>query len=101
MFPYVLWKEVIKDYLEACSPEQLNRVIGFYPDEVCKLVPELRQKLGAFPQSGTRGHQFLYPALYPATGQKGCQSMSGNCMPCEGREDDIEISQATSRFRRG
>jgi len=49
--PYVLWSEVIKDYLEVCTPEQLFRVIGFYPSEVSKLVPELRQKLGAFPQS--------------------------------------------------
>ncbi len=49
--PYVLWKEVIKDYLEVCAPEQLYRVIGFYPAEVSKLVPELKQKLGAFPQS--------------------------------------------------
>ena len=49
--PYVLWKEVIKDYLEVCSPEQLYRVIGFYPSEVSKLVPELKQKLGAIPES--------------------------------------------------
>ncbi len=49
--PYILWKEVIKDYLETCTPEQLNRVIGFYPAEVAKLVPELSQKLRAFPQS--------------------------------------------------
>jgi len=49
--PYVLWSEVIKDYLEVCTPEQLYRVIGFYPGEVCKLVPEIKQKLGAVPQS--------------------------------------------------
>ncbi len=49
--PYVLWKEVIKGYLETCSPEQLYRVIGFYPAEVSALVPELRQKLGAVPPS--------------------------------------------------
>jgi len=49
--PYVLWKEIIKDYLGECTPEQLNRVIGFYPAEVAKLVPELSQKLRAFPQS--------------------------------------------------
>jgi len=49
--PYVLWKEVIKDYLEVCTPEQLYRVIGFYPGEVSKLVPELKHKLGALPQS--------------------------------------------------
>ncbi len=49
--PYVLWSEVIKDYLQDCTPEQLYRVIGFYPGEVCKLVPEIKQKLGAIPQS--------------------------------------------------
>jgi tetratricopeptide (TPR) repeat protein/KaiC/GvpD/RAD55 family RecA-like ATPase len=49
--PYVLWKEVIKDYLETCTPEQLYRVIGFYPAEVAKLVPEVSQKLRSIPQS--------------------------------------------------
>jgi tetratricopeptide (TPR) repeat protein/KaiC/GvpD/RAD55 family RecA-like ATPase len=49
--PYTLWGEVIKDYLENSSPEQLHRVIGFYPAEVAKLVPELRQRLAAIPQS--------------------------------------------------
>jgi adenylate cyclase len=49
--PYVIWKEVIKDYLETCIPEQLYRVIGYYPAEVAKLVPELNQKLRAIPQS--------------------------------------------------
>jgi predicted ATPase/tRNA A-37 threonylcarbamoyl transferase component Bud32 len=49
--PYVLWKEVIKNYLEVCTPEQLYRVIGFYPSEVSMLVPELNQKLRAIPQS--------------------------------------------------
>jgi tetratricopeptide (TPR) repeat protein/KaiC/GvpD/RAD55 family RecA-like ATPase len=43
--PYILWKEVIKDYLETCTLDQLDKVIGFYPAEVAKLVPELRQKL--------------------------------------------------------
>jgi tetratricopeptide (TPR) repeat protein len=49
--PYVLWSEAIRGYLEDCSPEQLYRVVGFYPAEVAKLVPELRQKLAAIPQS--------------------------------------------------
>jgi tetratricopeptide (TPR) repeat protein len=48
--PYILWKEVIKDYLGECTSEQLYRVIGFYPAEVAKLVPELSQKLRAIPQ---------------------------------------------------
>jgi len=49
--PYVLWKEVIKDYMEMSTPEQSYRVLGFYPAEVSVLVPELKQKLGAFPPS--------------------------------------------------
>jgi predicted ATPase len=49
--PYILWREVIRDYLENSNPEQLYRVIGFYPAEVAKLVPELSQKLRAIPQS--------------------------------------------------
>jgi len=49
--PYVIWKEIIKEYLETSTPEQLNRVIGYYPAEIAKLVPELNQKLRAIPQS--------------------------------------------------
>jgi tetratricopeptide (TPR) repeat protein len=49
--PYVIWKEIIKDYLETCIPEQLYRVIGYYPAEVAKLVPELGQKLRMMPPS--------------------------------------------------
>jgi predicted ATPase/KaiC/GvpD/RAD55 family RecA-like ATPase len=49
--PYIIWKEVIKDYLETCTPEQLYRVIGFHPAEIAKLVPELGQKLRSVPQS--------------------------------------------------
>jgi len=49
--PYVLWNEAIKDYLQVCTPERLYKVIGYYPSEVCKLVPEIKQKLGTIPQS--------------------------------------------------
>jgi predicted ATPase/KaiC/GvpD/RAD55 family RecA-like ATPase len=49
--PYILWKEVVKEYLEACTPEQLHRVIGYYPAEVAKLVPEISQTLRSIPQS--------------------------------------------------
>jgi predicted ATPase len=49
--PYILWKEIIKDYLETCTLDQLDKVIGFYPAEVAKLVPELSQKLRTIPQS--------------------------------------------------
>ena len=49
--PYVLWSEVIKEYVTVSTPEQVWRVIGLYPAEVCKLVPEVKQKLVAIPQS--------------------------------------------------
>jgi tetratricopeptide (TPR) repeat protein len=49
--PYTIWSEVIKDYLENSSPEQLYRVIGYYPAEIVKLVPELSQRLRTIPQS--------------------------------------------------
>ena len=49
--PYVLWREVIRDYLENSDLEQLHRVIGFYPAEVAKVAPELSQKFRAIPQS--------------------------------------------------
>jgi len=49
--PYVVWNEAIKDYLQVCTPERLYKVIGYYPSEVCKLVPEIKQKLGTIPQS--------------------------------------------------
>jgi tetratricopeptide (TPR) repeat protein/KaiC/GvpD/RAD55 family RecA-like ATPase len=49
--PYTIWKEVIKDYLVTCTLEHLDRVIGFYPAEVAKLVPEIGQKLTTIPPS--------------------------------------------------
>jgi predicted ATPase len=55
--PYVIWKEIIKEYLETSTPEQLNRVIGYYPAEVVKLVPELSQKLRAIARALTCRHQ--------------------------------------------
>jgi len=67
--PYVLWEEVIKDYLEACTPEQLFRVIGSYPIEVSKLVPELKQKLTAFPQSFPLSPEHSRDRLYEAVTQ--------------------------------
>jgi tetratricopeptide (TPR) repeat protein/KaiC/GvpD/RAD55 family RecA-like ATPase len=49
--PYVLWNEVIRDYLEICTLDQLDRVVGYYPGEISKLVPELKHKLRVIPQS--------------------------------------------------
>lgn len=49
--PYFLWREVIKDYLHSCTPEQLNKVMSSYPAELYKIVPEIKQKLGRIPES--------------------------------------------------
>jgi predicted ATPase len=67
--PYVLWEEVIKDYLEVCTPEQLFRVIGSYPIEVSKLVPELKHKLRAFPQSFPLSPEHSRDRLFEAVSQ--------------------------------
>ena len=67
--PYILWKEVIKDFLEECTPEQLYRVIGFYPAEVAKLVPELGQKLRTIPQSLPIGPEQEQNRLFEAVSQ--------------------------------
>ncbi len=67
--PYVLWKEVIKDYLETCPPEQLYRVIGFYPIEVSKLVPELKQKLRTIPESFPLSPEHSRDRLFEAVTQ--------------------------------
>ncbi|MGD0029463.1 MAG: tetratricopeptide repeat protein [Candidatus Bathyarchaeia archaeon] len=67
--PYILWKEVIKDYLETCNPEQLYRVIGFYPAEVAKLVPEIRQRLATIPQSFAISPEHEQNRLFEAVSQ--------------------------------
>ena len=67
--PYVLWEEVIKDYLEICTPEQLFRVIGSYPIEVSKLVPQLKQKLRTFPQSFPLSPEHSRDRLFEAVSQ--------------------------------
>ncbi len=67
--PYVLWEEVIKDYLETCTPEQLYRVVGSYPVEVSKLVPQLKQKLSTIPQSFPLSPEHSRDRLFEAVTQ--------------------------------
>jgi tetratricopeptide (TPR) repeat protein/tRNA A-37 threonylcarbamoyl transferase component Bud32 len=67
--PYVLWSEVVRDYLEICSPEQLYRVIGFYPAEIAKLVPELSQRLGTIPKSFPISPEHEQKRLFEAVSQ--------------------------------
>jgi tetratricopeptide (TPR) repeat protein/KaiC/GvpD/RAD55 family RecA-like ATPase len=67
--PYVLWQEVIKDYLEVCTPEQLYKVVGFYPVEVCRLVPELKQRLRAVPEAFPLSPEHSRDRLFEAVSQ--------------------------------
>ncbi|MGD8505409.1 MAG: tetratricopeptide repeat protein [Candidatus Bathyarchaeota archaeon] len=67
--PYILWEEVIRGYLEVATPEQLFRVIGSYPVEVSKLVPELKQKLRTFPQSFPLSPEHSRDRLFEAVSQ--------------------------------
>lgn len=65
--PYILWEEVIKEYMEVCTLEELQRVIGSYPIEVSKLIPEIKHKLRLIPQSfplnPERGRDRLFEAV--------------------------------------
>jgi tetratricopeptide (TPR) repeat protein/KaiC/GvpD/RAD55 family RecA-like ATPase len=67
--PYIIWKEVIKDYLEVCTVDQLDRVIGHYPAEVAKLVPELSEKLRTIPQSSPISPEQEQNRLFEAVSQ--------------------------------
>ena len=49
--PYVIWREVIKDYLTTASSEKIQQVIGSYPAQVIRLVPQIEKKLASIPQS--------------------------------------------------
>jgi tetratricopeptide (TPR) repeat protein/KaiC/GvpD/RAD55 family RecA-like ATPase len=67
--PYVLWQEVIKDYLEVCTSEQLYKVVGFYPVEVCRLVPELKQRLRVIPEAFPLSPEHSRDRLFEAVSQ--------------------------------
>jgi tetratricopeptide (TPR) repeat protein/KaiC/GvpD/RAD55 family RecA-like ATPase len=67
--PYILWKEVVKDYLETCTSDQLYKVIGNYPIEVSKLVPELRQMLRSMPESFPLSPENSRDRLFEAVSQ--------------------------------
>jgi tetratricopeptide (TPR) repeat protein len=67
--PYVLWSEVIRNYLEDCNPEQLYRVVGYYPAEVCKLVPDLANRLRAIPPSVPISPEHERDRLFEAVSQ--------------------------------
>jgi predicted ATPase/KaiC/GvpD/RAD55 family RecA-like ATPase len=67
--PYVLWKEVIRNYLHDCTPEQLENAVGFYPGEICKIVPEIKQKLANFPESPPLGPEQERDRLFEAVSQ--------------------------------
>ncbi len=67
--PYFLWKEVIRDYMQRCTPEQLQSAVGYYPGEIYKLVPEIKQKLGDFPESPPLSPELERDRLFEAVSQ--------------------------------
>ena len=67
--PYVLWEEVIKDYMEFCTLEELHKVIGSYPIEVSKIIPELKQKLRLVPESFPLSPEHSRDRLFEAVTQ--------------------------------
>jgi len=71
--PYILWKEVVKDYLETCTPEKLYRVIGDQPEEVSKLVPEIKKVLRTIPESFELSPEHSRDRLFEAVHYKHLQ----------------------------
>jgi tetratricopeptide (TPR) repeat protein/KaiC/GvpD/RAD55 family RecA-like ATPase len=67
--PYILWEEVIKDYMDVCTLEELHKVIGSYPIEVSKLIPELKQKLRLVPESFPLSPEHSRDRLFEAVTQ--------------------------------
>jgi tetratricopeptide (TPR) repeat protein/KaiC/GvpD/RAD55 family RecA-like ATPase len=67
--PYVLWKEVIRDYLQVCTPEQLQSAVGYYPGEIYKIVPEIKQKLADFSESPPLSPELERDRLFEAVSQ--------------------------------
>jgi predicted ATPase/KaiC/GvpD/RAD55 family RecA-like ATPase len=67
--PYTLWKEVIKDYLQGCTPEELQRVVGYYPGEISKIIPEIKQKLIVFSESPVLSPDLERDRLFEAVSQ--------------------------------
>jgi len=60
---------VIKDYMEFCTLEELHKVIGSYPIEVSKLIPELKQKLRLVPESFPLSPEHSRDRLFEAVTQ--------------------------------
>ncbi len=67
--PYVLWKEVIRNYLQVCTPEQLQNAVGYYPSEICKIAPETKQRLKAFSESPPLSPELERDRLFEAVSQ--------------------------------
>ncbi len=67
--PYVLWKEVIRNYLQSCTPAQLQSVVGDYPAEICKIVPEIEQKITSVPESPPLSPELERDRLFEAVSQ--------------------------------
>jgi predicted ATPase/KaiC/GvpD/RAD55 family RecA-like ATPase len=67
--PYVIWKEVMRDYLQRCTLEQLQSAVGYYPSEICKIVPDMKQRLPAFTESPLLSPELEKDRLFEAVSQ--------------------------------
>ena len=67
--PYSPWKEVVKGYLQVSTPEQLQRAVGYYPGEIYKIVPEVKQKLITFSESPPLSPEMERDRLFEAVSQ--------------------------------
>ena len=65
--PYQPWSAIIKEYVRWAPSLLVFKAVGAFAPELAKLVPELREKLGAIPPSastpGVQEHVRLYEAV--------------------------------------
>lgn len=69
VFPYSPWKELVRDYIQTTTPEQLQRAVGYYPGEIYKIVPEIKQKLITFSESAQLSPETEQERLFEAVAQ--------------------------------
>ena len=92
--PYMLWKEVIRDYLQHCTPEQLHNVVGYYPGEIAKLVPEIKRKLITFSESPPLSPDMERDRLFEAVSQ--FMTNISNMSPLVVVLDDLQWADSSS-----
>lgn len=67
--PYSPWREIIKNCMQISTPEQLQKAVGYYPGEIFKIVPEIKQKLITFSESPPLSPDMERDRLFEAVSQ--------------------------------